>query len=367
MRKILVCLFAAGMVLVPAQAQGLKDAVGKYFLIGAALNTQQTGVGRDSTVTAIIESNFNCIVAENCMKPEAIQPEEGKFKWRKADRFVQFGQERGMTIIGHVLVWHAQTPDWFFLDADGGPASPELLKERMRTHINAIVGRYKGRIKGWDVVNEAIEDDGTYRQSPWYKILGPEYIELAYRYAHEADPDAELYYNDFSMSMPAKRAKVCEVIKDLKDKGLRIDAIGMQSHNGMDYPNLAEYEKSIDAFAACGVKVMMTELDVNALPSPEQFGGADIAQNFEYQQKLNPYADGLPAAKAKELEQRWLDFFGIYYKHRAQISRITLWGVSDGGSWLNGWPVAGRTSYPLLFDREYKAKPVVQKIIEMYK
>ena len=210
-------------------------------------------------------------------------------------------------------------------------------------------------------------DNGSFRNSHYYRLLGEEFIEIAFRAAHEADPDAELYYNDYSMGQPAKREAVCKLVKKLKAKGLRIDGVGMQSHNGLDYPNLAEYEKSIDAFAACGVKVMITELDMNVLPNPEGFGGADIAQNFELQKRFNPYTEGLPAAKQKEVDQRWLDLFKIYYKHRDQISRINLWGVSDGGSWLNGWPIKGRTNYPLLFDRQYKEKPVINEIIKLYK
>jgi endo-1,4-beta-xylanase len=169
------------------------------------------------------------------------------------------------------------------------------------------------------------------------------------------------------MAGAAKREAVCRLVKNLKAKGLRIDGVGMQSHNGLDYPNLEEYEKSIDAFAACGVKVMITELDVNVLPNPAGFGGADIAQNFELQQKYNPYVDGLPKDKAKELDKRWLDLFNIYYKHRTQISRINLWGISDSGSWLNSWPIKGRTNYPLLFDRQHKAKHIVNEIIKLYK
>ena len=156
------------------------------------------------------------------------------------------------------------------------------------------------------------------------------------------------------------------IMKRLKAKGLRVDAIGMQSHNGLDYPNLAEYEKSIDAFAACGVKVMVTELDINVLPNPQQFGGADVSQNFEYQQKLNPYTNGLPKEKVKELDERWLALFDIYYRHRHQISRINLWGIADHNSWLNGWPIAGRTNYPLLFDRQYQPKAVVKEIVKRF-
>ena len=352
---------------VRAEAQpGLKDAVGKNFLVGVALNTQQTAAGADPAVTRAIETHFNSIVPENCMKPEALQPQEGKFKWRKADRFVEFGQQRGMAVIGHVLVWHSQTPEWFFKDSLGQTASKELLIQRMRTHIHTVVGRYKGRIKGWDVVNEAIEDDGSYRQSPWYQIIGPEYIELAYQFAHEADPGAELYYNDFSMSVPAKRKKVCEVIGSLKKKGLRIDGIGMQSHNGLTWPSNEDYEASIDAFAALGCQVMITELDMNVLPNPESFSGADVALSFDYDEKMDPYKNGLPADVEKRINERWLDFFRIYKKHRRQISRVCVWGLSDAQSWMNDWPISGRTAYPLLFDRQNQAKPVVQDIIKMF-
>ena len=365
MKKRSILALAITIVSLHAGAQGLKDALGQSFLVGTALNTDQTS-GYDSLVTTTIANNFNAIVAENCMKPEAVQPEEGKFKWRKADRFVKFGEDRGMAVIGHVLVWHSQTPDWFFKDAQGNPASRELLAERMRTHIHTVMGHYKGRIKGWDVVNEAIEDDGTYRQSPWYMILGPEYIEMAFRFAHEADPDAELYYNDFSMSNPAKRETVCRIVRDLKQKGLRIDGVGMQSHNGLTWPDLDDYEASIDAFAACGVNVMITELDMNVLPNPDSFGGAEVSQNFDYNERMDPYKNGLPADMARNIDNRWLEFFKIYKRHQHQISRVTLWGVSDAQSWMNDWPIKGRTAYALLFDRQYQPKTVVNEIIQLY-
>lgn len=366
-KRLLAAAIVAFAISMDSNAQGLKDVLGKHFLVGAALNTQQTGIGADSMVTRTIENHFNSIVAENCMKPEALQPKEGQFKWRKADRFVKFGEDHGMTITGHVLVWHSQTPDWFFKDAEGKPASKELLTKRMRTHIHTVMGRYKGKIKGWDVVNEAIEDNGSYRQSPWYKIIGPEYIEMAFRFAHEADPDAELYYNDYSMSNPAKRETACRIVRDLKKKGLRIDAVGMQSHNGLGWPNLKEYEASIDAFAACGVKVMITELDLNVLPNPDSFGGAEVSQSFEYNEKMNPYKNGLPDDVAQKINQRWLDFFRIYKRHAEQISRVTLWGVSDEQSWMNDWPIKGRTAYALLFDRQYQPKAIVKDIIELYR
>lgn len=365
MKKIL--LYTAFLSLsLTASAQGLKDVLGKYFLVGAAINSEQAK-GLDSLQTQVITRNFNSIVAEDCMKPESVQPKEGKFRWRQADRFVQFGEQHQMTIIGHCLVWHSQTKEWMFKDSLGNTASRELLIQRMKTHIQTVVGRYKGRIKGWDVCNEVVLDNGNFRPSPWYQIIGPDYIELAYRFAHEADPDAELYYNDYSLANPTKRAAVCQLIRNLKAKGCRIDAIGMQSHNGMDFPNLKEYEASIDSFAACGVKVMVTELDMNVLPNPESFSGAEVSQHFEYTEAMDPYKNGLDKKTEELINKRWLALFQIYHRHRHQISRVATWGVSDRDSWMNNWPIPGRTAYPLLFDREYRQKPIVRDILKIFK
>lgn len=349
-----------------AQQTGLKDALKGHFLIGAAINQRQSD-GKDQRATDIIRQHFNTIVAENCMKSEKIQPRENKFDFRAADRFVKYAEKNGQVPIGHCLIWHSQAPRWFFKDSEGNRVSREVMIERMRNHIATLVGRYKGRIKGWDVVNEAIEDDGRFRRSPFYEIVGEDFIEIAFKAAHEADPDAELYYNDFSMAKPGKRAAVCKLVRKLKAAGCRIDGVGMQSHNGLDYPDLSDYEASIDSFAACGVKVMITELDVNVLPSPKGFGGAAVEQNFEYQKKYNPYTKGLPEKVANEARERYKELFNIYRRHSHQISRVTLWGISDADSWLNNWPVFGRTNYPLLFDRKYEAKPVVEDIISLYK
>ena len=346
-------------------AQGLRDAMGKYCLIGSSLNVRQT-CGTDVKINTIVDRHFNTAVAENCMKPESVQRKEGRFNFQDADRFVRYCEQHHLTPIGHVLVWHEQTPKWFFYNEDGSLVQPEVLKARMKAHIYTVVGRYKGRLKGWDVVNEAVADDGTMRQSPWYQVLGEEFFELAFRYAHEADPDAELYYNDYSLSSPKKRETVCRLVRQLKAKGLRIDGVGMQSHNGMDYPNLQDYEQSMVAYAACGVKVMITELDLNVLPNPENYAGADPSKSFAYDEKMNPYKNGLPADKARAINKRWFAFFRLYYKHRDKISRINLWGITDADSWLNNWPIVGRTGYPLLFNRNYEAKPVVNDIIKLY-
>ena len=343
----------------------MKDVLGKYFTVGAAVNTDIV-YGRSPEEARIVTDNFNSIVAENCMKGEVIHPEENTYFWDDADRTVKFAEDNGLEIIGHCLVWHSQPPEWMFTYENGDTVSRAVLIDRMYYHITNVVSRYKGKIKGWDVVNEAVNDDGTMRQSPYYKIIGPDYIRLAFEFAHEADPNAELYINDFSMASPGKRATICKIVRQLKADGCRIDGIGMQSHNGIDYPDLDEYEASIDSFAACGVKVMITELDMNMLPSPDDFSGADISQHFDYQDKLNPYKSGLDSKGRKLFEKRYLDFFGIYYRHRHQISRVTFWGVTDKGSWLNDFPVEGRTNYPLLFDRENKVKPVVEKIIKLF-
>jgi endo-1,4-beta-xylanase len=234
----------------------------------------------------------------------------------------------------------------------------------MKEHIGTVVGRYKGKVKGWDVVNEAIEDDGTFRRTKYYEIIGEDYIRLAFQFAHEADPEAELYYNDYSMANPGRRDGVVAMVKKLKAQGVKIYGIGMQCHIGLDYPDINEFEKSLEDFGALGVKVMITEMDISVLSMPDKNVGAEISRSYEYQKKLNPYAEGLPASVNTVYEKRYLDFFKLFLKHKDFISRVTLWGVNDGQSWKNNWPVPGRTDYPLLFDRKNQPKPVVKLIIE---
>lgn len=362
-----LCIGAAASLL-PMQVFGadrLKDVVGKHFLFGVAVNAAQAA-GMDTAAARVITENFNAVVAENCMKGEVIHPFENQYDFTQSDQFMNFAERNHLTVTGHTLVWHSQQPDWMFVDKEGKTVSRDTLIARMHRHIATVVGRYKGKILGWDVVNEVLNDDGTLRQSQWLKIIGPEFIELAFRFAHEADPNAELYINDYSLSNPAKRDGMCRVVRDLKAKGCRVDAIGMQSHLGLDFPSFTDYEESINAFAACGVKVMVTELDVDVLPRPKHFSGADVNQNFKFASQLNPYMAGLPKKVNKQFEQRYLDLFEIYKRHSDVIERVTLWGVTDGYSWLNNFPVRGRTNYPLLFSRDYKAKPVVNKIIKMF-
>ena len=343
----------------------LQSTLGKHFLIGVAVDTRLPA-GQDPAAEAIVKEQFNQVVAENCMKGEENHPEVNRFDFTDGDKLVDWAERNGKTVIGHCLVWHSQPPKWMFTDANGKTVSREVLIGRMYNHIMTVVTHYKGKIKGWDVVNEAFEDDGSYRKSPYYNIIGPEFIELAFQFAHEADPNVELYYNDYSTSKPGKREAICKLVRSLKSKGLRIDAVGMQSHNGFDYPDYAEYEKSIEAFAAEGVKVMMTELDVNMLPNPEGFGGAEISQNFELHAKYNPYTKGLDKKGQKLFNQRYLDLFKIIERHKDVISRVTFWGVNDGHTWLNDWPIKGRTNYPTLIDRNNQLKPVVKDIEKLF-
>lgn len=349
----------------PAQVSTLKDAYKGKFFIGTALNTPQI-LGTAVDEVNIVKTHFNSIVAENCMKSGPMQPEEGKFNFELADKFVEFGVKNNMHIVGHTLIWHSQAPRWFFTDSEGNDVSPEVLKERMRTHIHTVMGRYKGKIHGWDVVNEVVLDDGSFRDSKFYQILGEDFIKYAFIYAHEADPDAELYYNDYSMALPGKRQGVVNMVRKLQEQGVKIDAIGMQGHVGLDYPELEEFEASMEAFAALGVNVMITEMEISVLPMPVRNLGADISTNIAYREQLNPYTEGLPESVNKQLEERYLEFFRLFLKHD-YVTRVTVWGVNDGNSWKNGFPVRGRTDYPLLFDRNNQPKSVVPKLIELVK
>lgn len=342
----------------------LKDAYSGKFLIGAAVNAHISS-GQDTASVRVLKEEFNSIVAENCMKSEHLQPEQGVFNFKDADEFVAFGEKHQMVIIGHNLIWHSQAPQWFFVDEKGEDVSREVLIERMKNHITTVVSRYKGRIKGWDVVNEAILDDGSWRNSKFYQIIGEDFIKLAFEFARATDPDCELYYNDYSMANEGKRNGVVKMVKAIQDAGVKVDGIGMQGHCDLKIPDINEFEKSLVAFSELGCRVNITELDISVLPSRSSNIGADVAASLEYQQSLNPYVDGLPEEVAIQQSDRFVDFFKLFLKHQDKIDRITLWGISDGASWRNGWPISGRTDYALLFDRNYQAKPLVQELIDL--
>lgn len=343
---------------------GLKDAYAGSFLIGTALNDKQI-LGRDSISIPIVLEHFNSIVAENCMKSEVIQPQQGKFDFEQADRFVEFGLKNKMFIVGHCLVWHSQSPAWFFVDSSGNDVSRDTLIERMRKHISTLVHRYKGKVNGWDVVNEALTDEGELRETKFYKIIGEDYIELAFRFAYQTDPEAELYYNEYNVEKPAKRAATIKLVKRLLDKGVKIDGIGIQGHCNMKFPEYDDMDSSIAAIGTLGIQAMITEMEISVLPWPEQEITADVNLQLQGNPEFNPYPKGLPDSARIALDNRWATLFGIFIKHKDIVSRVTIWGLHDSQSWRNNWPIAGRTDYPLLFDRNYQPKPIVNRLIEM--
>ena len=361
---LVICLLPAFVIGGSRQQESaLNVAFKNSFMVGAAINQNQFSE-RDPRGVTIITTQFNSITAENALKWESVHPEPGKYNFEGPDRYVAFGEKYHMFIVGHTLVWHNQTPRWVFEDASGKPIDRQTLLERMRDHIHTVVGRYKGRIKGWDVVNEALDEDGTLRQSPWMKIIGEDYLVKAFEFAHEADPAAQLYYNDYSLENEAKRKGAVELIKKLKARAVPIYAIGLQGHDKMDWPSAQQQADTIAAFASLGLKVNITELDIDVLPRASQHRGADISLNVELQTQLNPYPNGLPDSVQQALAKRYAELFTIFVNYRDVIDRVTFWGVTDGDSWLNGWPVRGRTSYPLLFDRNGKPKPAYTAVIK---
>jgi endo-1,4-beta-xylanase len=345
-------------------APPLKDAFKNCFLIGVALNTPQVS-GLGGCAEAIIPAQFNSISPENALKWDAVHPETNRYNFEPADRFVEYGVQHGMFVIGHTLVWQHQTPRWVFKDDGTNSLDRDALLQRMHDHIATVVGRYKGKIKGWDVVNEALDDHGTLGRSPWMRIIGEDYLLKAFEYAHEADPDAELYYNDFSLENASKRKGAIALLKKLRSQGAHIAGVGLQGHYKMDWPSPALLDETIKEFADAGLKVMITEMDLDVLPPATMSRSADISLNFQQQAKLNPYTNGLPADVEQKLAQRYADLFAVFVKHHDVVSRVTFWGVTDGDSWLNNWPVKGRTAYPLLFDRNCQPKPALDAVLRI--
>jgi endo-1,4-beta-xylanase len=368
LRRTLIQI-AAGLLLSTTLAKSsrteipsLKEIFKNDFMIGAALNRRQFSE-EDARAAPIIRAHFNSITPENQLKWMYVHPAPDKYDFTGSDQYVAFGEKYGMYIVGHTLVWHRQTPDWVFEDGSGKPVSREILLNRLRDHIHRVVGRYKGRIKGWDVVNEAIDANGTMRQSKWMKIIGEDYVAKAFEFAHEADPDAQLYYNDYSLENEPKRTGAIQLIKKLQAEGIAVAAIGLQGHNKLDWPTVEQQDATIAAFAKLGIKVNITELDIDVLPAIDEEAGLRLKLTPELQAKLNPFASSLPEAISKEQSRRYGELFGVYVKYRDVIDRITFWGVTDGDTWLNNWPVRGRTNYPLLFDRQGKPKLAFDAVV----
>lgn len=370
LRSQIVAIFTLGLLLSGCNnteekdANTFKEAFDGKFLVGTALNVEQIG-GIEPKAVEIAKKHYNSIVAENCMKMENIHPEEDVYFWDEADAFVEFGEANNMHIVGHTLVWHSQAAPWIFVDENGDEVSREVLIERMKDHIHTIVTRYKGRVDGWDVVNEAIEGDGSWRESKWYEIIGPEFVELAFKFTHEADPEAELYYNDYGVSGADKCDGIYNMVKDLLDKDVKIDGIGLQGHLNFDIPKISEMEESIEKLSSLGLDLMVTELDMTIIPWPSDEVTAEVSTSYELSEEYNPYSEELPDSVYQEVIQRYKGFFEMFLEHHEKITRVTFWGVHDGNSWRNNWPIEGRTDFPLLFDRNYQMKEGVEEILEM--
>jgi len=332
----------------------LKDVFKKDFLIGASVSYNQIS-GKDTNVISIIESQFNSITPENCLKWDSVHPKPNVYDFEQADRLVAFGEKNKMFIVGHILIDQEQVPDWVFRDANGRNVDRETLLNRMREHIFKVMGRYKGRINAWHVINEPIGRDGRIRKTKWSEIIGDDYITKAFEYAHEADPNVELYYNGHDMLTKEATDSIVRLVGDIKSRGGRIDGIGVQAHWKLDTPSLDEVENGIVRLSGSGVKVMITEMDITVLP-----------RNVP-RKELNPYLDALPDGVQEKLAKRYGKLFSIFHKHADKIARVNFWGVHDGQSWLNDWPVKGRTDYPLLFDRELHPKPAFFAVVKSVK
>lgn len=356
-----------------SQSEGvLKDVYKDAFLMGVAVNPAITS-GRDKASQEIVIKQFNSITVENVMKAGLINPQPGVFNWGPADEFVAFGEKNKMFIVGHNLVWHNQVPTWFFTNAEGKPNTKEEQIERLRSHIQAVAGRYAGRIHAWDVVNEVMGEDGNYRSTSWVNAVGngDTLVKYAFKFTAQYAPNTELYYNDFNAWRPSKRDGIVRMIKMLQKEGVRIDGVGMQGHWGLDYPKTKYIEEAIDAYAACGVKVMITELDVDVLPLTKE--GQIVGQGMtdkqfqleEFKTYLDPYQKGLPDSMQTVLANRYAELFSIFYKRRDKIARVTLWGIQDGMNWKNDYPIPNRTNYPLLWDRQRNPKPAFNAVLRV--
>ncbi len=358
MMSLVVLLGSAVWCAAEENVPALKDVFENAFLIGGALN-RRVVAGQDPNAAAIAEKHFNTATAENDLKWQRIHPQINEYNWEPADRYIAFCEKNEMAAIGHCLVWHSQVPRWVFRDDSGNDLTRDALLARMKGHIQTVVGRYKGRIKGWDVVNEALNEDGSLRDTPWLRIIGEgsqdkqyDYIEHAFRWAHEADPGAELYYNDYGLeTSKAKCDGAVAIVKHLQAQGIRIDGVGIQLHGGLTHPSVEGLEYAITTLAATGVKVMITELDIRT--RTRGYRGADI-RRINRQSTSDP--DATSTEIQKRLAEKYAEIFSVLLKHRKDIPRVTFWGVYDGASWIGG--------SPLLFDGNYQPKEAFFAVVK---
>ncbi|MDV7188604.1 endo-1,4-beta-xylanase [Lutibacter sp. TH_r2] len=340
----------------------LKTKFKNNFYIGAAINDNQL-LETDTLAVDLIKKEFNTITPENIMKWMYVHPKPDTFYFDMTDKYVDFGVKNNMNIVGHTLVWHSQIAPFMNKVKDS-----VLMTKYITNQVNTIVNRYKGKINTWDVVNEAFNEDGTFRTSNFYNVMGENYIDLAFNLAAKADPNAELIYNDYNLWKPTKRAGVVRLVKKLQAKGIKIDGIGMQAHYGLTEPSIKDIENSIIAYAELGLKVSFTELDVTVLPNPWDLNGAAVEQNYEQFEgdvKMDPYRSDFPQEMEQKLAKRYEELFNLFLKHQDKINRVTFWGVNDGSSWLNNWPIQGRTNHPLLFDRKFQQKEAYKTLLNL--
>jgi endo-1,4-beta-xylanase len=338
------------------QMASLKDVFKKDFTIGTAMNTPQIEE-KDPVTDKLIRQQFNVVTPENIMKAEVIHPQWNEYNFDLADKLVAYGKKNHIGINAHTLIWHSQLPVFA-----RNIKNVDSFRTFFEEHINTVAKRYDGQVVSWDVVNEALNEDGTMRKSIFLNKLGDDFVTDAFRLAAKASPKSELYYNDYNNEQPAKRAGCIRLMKKIQDAGVRIDGVGIQGHWHVGKVPFKDIEESILQYAAMGLKVMFTELDIEVLP--RNFQGADVNQRMREDPSMNPYVNGLPDSVQQQLASDYENLFKLFLKHRDKISRVTFWGVNDAQSWLNGWPVRGRTNYPLLFDKENKPKPAFFKVIE---
>lgn len=336
----------------------LKETFKDDFRIGAALNAEQIEE-KDPGAAALVAYHFNAVTPENIMKAEEIHPEWSRYNFELADKLVAYAQKHNLEVNAHTLIWHSQLPPFVrrMKDADS-------VRRFFTEHINTVASRYDGKVHTWDVVNEALDEDGTMRKSIFLEKLGEDFVVEAFRLAQNASPGSKLYYNDYNIEEPKKRAGAIRLIKKIQEAGVRIDGVGIQGHWRAYNVPLADIEQSIKEYAALGLEVAFTELDLGVLQHPREVVGADVNQKAGYDAKMNPYPTALPDSMQQKLSDNYAALFNLFLKYRDNISRVTFWGVHDGQSWLNDWPIRGRTNYPLLFDRNYQPKPAFYRVIE---
>ena len=337
----------------------LKTVFKNDFAIGTALSGEQIEE-KDPKAAVLVPQQFNMATPENIMKAEVFHPKWGTYNFDLADKMIEYGKKHNIKINGHTLIWHSQLPAFA-----RQIQSVDSFKTFFTDHINTVAGRYSGKIFSWDVVNEALNEDGTMRKSIFLDKLGDDFVTEAFRLAQAASPNTELYYNDYNNEQPAKRAGCITLIKKVQAAGVRIDGVGIQGHWHVGKVPLKDIEESIIQYSALGLKVMFTELDIEVLP--RNFQGADVSQRMKSDPTLNPYVNGLPDSVQQQLAKDYQALFNLFLKHKDKITRVTFWGVNDGQSWLNDWPVRGRTNYPLLFDRQFLPKPAFYRVIQAKK